>query len=63
MLEFDVPRENALQSCSLVFVKTGEFLEVLVSSRRVGPAQSEPVASALKGLHEGNNGILDLIED
>ena len=62
MLEFDIPRKHALRSCSLVFVKTGEFLEGLVASSRVGPTQSELIAAALQGLHEGYNGILDLIE-
>ena len=37
-------------------------MENLVASRRVGPAQGEPIA-AMQGLHKGNNGILDLVED
>ena len=63
MLEFDIPRKHALRSCGLVFVKTGEFLEGLVASSRVGPTQSELIAAALQGLHKSNNGILDLVED
>jgi hypothetical protein len=62
-MEFDISREHALRSCSLVFVKTGEFLEVHVASSRMGPMQSEPIAASLQGLHKTNDGILDLRKD
>jgi hypothetical protein len=45
----------------LVLVKTGEFLEGSISSRRVGPTQR--ITTVIQGLHKSNNGILDLVED